>query len=134
MYAGRLAVQLDMIGLIRNRIAVSNIELDHVNANMYRLNPDTSFNYQFLVNAFVSAEKEPETPKDSTAPLQLKLDKITFNDIRIKFKDDVVGNDAGVSLGKLSARIDKFDLEQMHYVLDKLELANTRLHYFRTSH
>jgi len=131
LYAGRLAVQLDMIGLIRNRIAVSNIELDHVNANMYRLNPDTSFNYQFLVNAFVSAEKEPETPKDSTAPLQLKLDKITFNDIRIKFKDDVVGNDAGVSLGKLSARIDKFDLEQMHYVLDKLELANTRLHYFQ---
>jgi len=131
LYAGRLAVQLDMIGLIRSRIAVSDIELENVNANLYRLNPDTSFNYQFLVDAFVSAEKEPETPKDSTAPLQLKLDKITFNDIRIKFKDDVVGNDAGVSLGKLSARVDKFDLEQMHYVLNKLELANTRLHYFQ---
>lgn len=131
LYAGKLAVQLDMIGLIRNKIAVSDIELQQVYANVYRNNPDTIFNYQFLVDAFVSADKKPETPPDSSAPLQLKLDRIGFEDIRLKFKDDVVGNDAGISLGKLSARVDKFDLEQMHYVLDKLELSNTRLHYFQ---
>ncbi|GAB3421634.1 translocation/assembly module TamB domain-containing protein [Niabella aquatica] len=132
LYAGKLAVQLDMLGLIRNRIAVNNIDLEKVYANVYRLNPDTLFNYQFLVDAFVAADKAPEkTPKDSTAPLQLRLDKISFEDIRIKFKDDVAGNDAGVSLGRLTARVDKFDLEQMQYVLDKLELKNTRLHYFQ---
>ncbi|WP_346238103.1 translocation/assembly module TamB domain-containing protein [Niabella insulamsoli] len=132
LYAGKLAVQLDMIGLIRNRIAVNSIELEHVNANVYRITPDTVFNYQFLVDAFVAADKEPEKlPKDSTAPLQLQLDKILFDDIRIRFKDDVAGNDAGVSLGKLNARVDKFDLEQMHYVLNRLELTNTRLHYFQ---
>lgn len=131
LYAGKLGVQLDMIGLIRNRISINNIELDHVNANLYRVDPDTSFNYQFLVDAFVSADKEPETPKDSSAPLQLRLDKIAFNDIRIQFKDDVAGNDAGVSMGQFNAKVNKFDLEQMHYVLDKLELTDTKLHYFQ---
>ncbi len=131
LYAGKLAVQLDMLGLIRNRISISNLTLEQVYANAYRLHPDTVFNYQFLADAFVLAEKAPETPADSTAPLQLKLDKIGFEDIRLRFKDDVVGNDAGVSLGRLNARVDKFDLEQMHYVLDQLELSNTRLHYFQ---
>ncbi len=132
LYAGKLAVQLDMLGLIRNRIAVNDIQLQKVYANVHRLNPDTVFNYQFLVDAFVSADKAPEkTPKDSTAPLQLKLDKIGFDNIRINFKDDVAGNDAGVSLGVLNARVNEFNLEQMRYVLDKLELKNTQLHYFQ---
>lgn len=132
LYADKLAVQLDMLGLIKSKISVSDIELQKVYANVYRNNPDTIFNYQFLVDAFVSADKEDKkNPKDSSAPLQLKLDNILFDDIRLKFKDDVSGNDAGISLGRLNAKIDKFDLEQMHYVLNKLELKNTQLHYFQ---
>ena len=132
LYADKLAVQLDMIGLLKSRVTINEIGLHNVYGNVYRLNPDTSFNYQFLVDAFVSADQNPEpTPQDSSAPLKLELDKILFENIRLKYKDDVSGNDAGLSLGKLSAKVDKFDLDQMHYVLNKLELNNTQLHYFQ---
>ncbi|MFT4094627.1 MAG: translocation/assembly module TamB, partial [Niabella sp.] len=132
LYAGKLAVQLDMLGLLKSRVALNDIELEKVYANVYRLHPDTVFNYQFLVDAFASADKAPEEPvKDTSAPLQLRLDRIAFNDIRLKYKDDVTGNDAGLSLGKLQAKVDKFDLESMHYVLNKLELASTQLHYYQ---
>ena len=131
MYAGKLAVQLNMIGLLTNKVALSHIELQNVYANVYRLNKDTVFNYQFLVDAFVSADKEPTPPKDSSATLKLELNSIALNNIRLKYKDDIAGNDAGVFINRLSVKVDKVDLDKMHYVLDKLELENTQLHYFQ---
>ena len=87
LYAGKLSVQLDMLGLIRNRISVSDITLRNVNAKVYRTPMDTVFNYQFLVDAFASAENKPETSNtDSTTSLQLKLGNILLEDIRLKLK------------------------------------------------
>ncbi|MGJ7033016.1 translocation/assembly module TamB domain-containing protein [Niabella hirudinis] len=133
LYAEKLGVDLDMLALLSNRVEVSNIDLSTVRANIYRLHPDTVFNYQFLVDSLVSnEEKTPEDEKkDTTSTLRFRLDKITFNDIRIRFKDDVAGNDAGVYLGQLDARVKTFDLEQMHYALNALTLKNTQLHYFQ---
>ncbi|GAB3017638.1 translocation/assembly module TamB domain-containing protein [Niabella terrae] len=133
LYAGTLAVQLNMWGLLKNRIAVSEIRLQQVYGNVHRLHPDTIFNYQFLVDSFVSEEQEPEpVSPDSTATLKLELDKILLDDIRLQFKDDVVGNDAGVFFKTLHARVEKVDLDRMHYVLDQLELGDSRLHYYQT--
>lgn len=132
LYAGKLAVQLNMLGLLKNKVEIGSIELQKVYGDIHRLNPDTIYNYQFLVDAFVSADQKPEkTPKDESTPLQLKLDKILLDDIRLKFKDDVIGNDIGISLSHLNAKINTFDLENMHYVLNELELKNTQLHYFQ---
>ncbi|MCD2425593.1 translocation/assembly module TamB domain-containing protein [Niabella pedocola] len=133
LYAEKLGVDLDMLALLSNRVEINSIELNTVRANVYRLHPDTVFNYQFLVDSLVSDETKPkeEEKKDSTAALKFRLNKITFNDIRIRFKDDVVGNDAGIVLGSLDARVKTFDLEQMHYGLSALALKNTRLHYFQ---
>ncbi|WP_300598977.1 translocation/assembly module TamB [Niabella sp.] len=133
IYAEKLGVDLDMLALLSNRVEVSSIELNTVRANIYRLHPDTMFNYQFLVDSLISNEKKPKEAekKDTTSTLKFRLDKITFNDIRIRFRDDVVGNDAGVMLGHLDARVKTFDLDQMHYGLSALALKNTRLHYFQ---
>lgn len=133
LYAEKLGVDLDMLALLSNRVKVNNIELNTVRANIYRLHPDTVYNYQFLVDSLVSDEKKaPEDEKkDTTSSLKFRLNKITLNDIRIRFKDDVVGNDAGIYLGNLDARVKTFDLDEMHYVLSTLAIKNTRLHYFQ---
>ena len=131
LYADRLLVDLDMWGLISNKVELNNIELEKVRANIYRRHPDTVFNYQFLVDSLMSnqSKAEDEVAKDTSAALKFDLDKIVFEDVQLRFTDDVVGNDAGVYIGQLNAEVDKFDLDQMHYVLDKFALANTRLLY-----
>ncbi|MBZ4187523.1 translocation/assembly module TamB domain-containing protein [Niabella beijingensis] len=133
LYTEKLGVDLDMLALLSNRVEINSIELDKVRANVYRLHPDTVFNYQFLVDSLISnEEKTPEDEKkDTTSTLRFRLDKITFNDIRIRFRDDVSGNDAGVFLGNLDARVKTFDLDKMHYALRSLAVKNTRLHYFQ---
>lgn len=131
LYAERLLVDLDMWKILKNKVELQNIELDKVRANIYRLNPDTIFNYQFLVDSLLSNQKKPENEvqNDTTAAIKFNLEKIVFNDVRLKYADDVVGNDAGIFIGKLDANVSKFDLSQMHYVLDKFTLSNTQLLY-----
>ena len=131
LYAERLLVDIDMWGLLSNKVELQNLELEKVRANVYRRHPDTIFNYQFLIDSLLSNQKKPEdeVQKDTTAAIKFNLDKIVFDDIRLNYIDDVVGNDAGVYIGKLDAEVDKFDLAQMHYVLDKFTLSNTTLLY-----
>lgn len=131
LYADRFLVDLDMWGLIRNRVELNNLELEKVRANIYRRHPDTVFNYQFLVDSLMSNQSKPEdeVAKDTSAAIKFDLDKIVFEDVQLRFVDDVIGNDAGVYIGQLNAEVDKFDLAQMHYVLDKFALTNTRLLY-----
>ncbi|ANH80335.1 hypothetical protein A8C56_04495 [Niabella ginsenosidivorans] len=133
LYAEKLGVNIDMLALLSNRVEISDIELNTVRAYVHRLHPDTVFNYQFLVDSLVSdEEKTPkEEKKDTTSALKFRLNRIAFNDIRITFKDDVAGNDAGILLGSLKAKVKTFDIDHMHYALNDLALTNTDLHYYQ---
>ena len=131
LYTESLLVDLDMWGLIRNKVELQNIELRKVRANIYRVHPDTVFNYQFLVDSLMSNQKkaEEDIAKDTTAAIKFNIDKILFDDVQLRFTDDVVGNDAGVYIGNLMAKVKKFDLVHMHYVLDKFILSHTKILY-----
>lgn len=131
LYAERLLVDIDMWGLLKNKVELQNLELEKVRANVYRVHPDTVFNYQFLVDSLISNQKKPEedVSEDTTAAIKFNLDKIVFEDIRLRYRDDVIGNDAGIFLGKLDAVVEKFDLSDMHYILNKFTLSNTSLLY-----
>lgn len=72
---------------------------------------------------------ETEVKKDTTSTIKFNLSKILLDDVILKFQDDVVGNEAGIYVGALDALVKKFDLSNMHYVLDKFRLANTKLLY-----
>lgn len=131
LFAEKFLVDLDMWDLLKNKVELKNIELKKVRANIRRLNPDTVFNYQFLVDSLMSNQKKPESQvqKDTTSALKFNLEKIKFDDVHLRFTDDVVGNDAGMYIGLLDVNVEKFDLAQMHYVLDKFTLSNTSLLY-----
>lgn len=129
LYAERLSVDLDILKILSNHVELNNIELQKVRANIHRLNPDTIFNYQFLVDSLVSNEKNTSNKK--SAPLKFDLDKILFDDVRLKYQDDVAGNNAGIFIGRLNAHVTKFDLAEQHYVLDNFQLDTTTLFYYQ---
>ena len=62
-----LKVNINMWKLLHSEIAVNKIELEGITAKIKRLLPDTSFNFQFIADAF--AGKEPAQPraKDTSA-------------------------------------------------------------------
>jgi hypothetical protein len=133
LYAQRLAVDISLMKLINNKVEINNIELENIRANVTRINPDTTFNFSFLMDAFMSEQTKPEeeVEKDTTSTMKFSLDKVSFKDIGIKYRDDVAGNAVALHLGEFTSRIKDFDLTGQHYVIKSLALKNTSLNYLQ---
>lgn len=133
LYAEKLAVDISLFKLLDNTVEVNNIELKNIRANVKRISPDTTFNFSFLVDAFMSEEKKPEEKinKDTTSTLKFSVDKVSFEDIGITYRDDVAGNDVKLYLGAFKTKLKTFDLANQHYVIKDLNLNNTSLSYLQ---
>ena len=112
----RMRIDLDMWGLLHSRVALNQIELEHIRLNVSRTLPDTAFNFQYILNAFTTPG--PATPVDTTAkPLDINLTAIALKDVRIKYKDDVTGADVNAYVDSLGAKFDKTDITKSQYHL-----------------
>ena len=133
LYAEKLAVDISLFKLLKNTVEINNIELKNIRANVKRINPDTTFNFSFLVDAFMSDQKKPEekVDKDTTSTLKFSVDKVSFDDIGITYRDDVAGNDVKLYLGAFKTKLKTFDLAGQHYVIKDLTLKNTSLRYLQ---
>ena len=109
LYAEKLQVDISLFKLLKNTVEVNNIELKTIRANVKRINPDTAFNFSFLVDAFMSEEKKDPKKDTTSAPLKFRIDKVLFTDIGITYKDDVAGNDVKLYLGEFKTKIKDFD-------------------------
>jgi hypothetical protein len=133
LYAEKLAVDISLFKLLKNTVEINDIELKNVRANVKRITPDTTFNFSFLVDAFASDQKKPEekVKEDTTSTLKFSVDKVSFEDIGINYRDDVAGNDVKLYLGAFKTKIKDFDLANQHYVIKELSLVNTSLRYLQ---
>ncbi len=130
LYAEELKADISLIKLLKNTVEINNIELKNIRANVKRVSPDTTFNFSFLVDAFMTEEKkDPDATK--SAPLKFRMDDVLFTNIGINYQDDVAGNDAKIRLGELKAKIKDFDLAKQNYVVQSLSLKNTSLNYLQ---
>ena len=123
---GKMRVDLDMWGLINSRVALNHVEFEHIRLNISRTLPDTTFNFQYLVNAFTSPGRsagavdspDPTAPVDTTASaLAISLSGVSMKDVRIKYKDDVVGADVNAYVASLQANLSESDVATSKYFL-----------------
>lgn len=133
LYAQKLAVNISLYELLNNKVEVNYIGLQKIRANVTRIHPDTTFNFSFLADAFLSEQTKPEAEvqKDSTSTLKFSISKINLEDIAIVYRDDVAGNDMKLNLGEFKANIKDFDLDNQHYVIKTLSLNNTSVKYLQ---
>lgn len=133
LYAQKFAVDISLFKLLNNKVEINNITLQKIRANVTRIDPDTSFNFSFLVDAFMSEQTKPEeeVQKDTTSTLKFSINKINLEDIGIVYRDDVAGNDMKLNLGEFKANIKDFDLDKQHYVIKTLSLNNTSVKYLQ---
>src|ERR1035438_4684746 len=53
-FGGKLDVDISMLQLLKKEINIESVSLDHIVAKFKRLSPDTTFNFQFIIDAFAS--------------------------------------------------------------------------------
>ncbi|GAA4466026.1 hypothetical protein GCM10023189_47560 [Nibrella saemangeumensis] len=121
LYGRRMYVNVDMMGLLQNRVAINDLQLDNIRLYLKRTLPDTTYNFQFLIDAFDTGDTT--TVRDtSAAPLDLSLTLVGFNNVRIRYHDDVVGMDSNFFLDSLRARFNEVNLQKSRYRLDSVRV------------
>lgn len=111
---GTVKAHLNYFKLFSNEVQVKDLELQNVTAKIKRVLPDTVYNFQFIVDAFVTENtKSPDTAQ--SAPLKLNISDIALDNINLKYNDVVTGNDMFAHIGNLSATIDTLDPYTQHF-------------------
>nr|WP_230476305.1 translocation/assembly module TamB domain-containing protein [Faecalibacter bovis] len=122
LFAKKLDVGLDILQLIDNKADLTSIELNTARANVVR-KKDGSFNFDYIINAFVTKEEEETTSK----PFIISLDKIKLQNVGVSFIDQQAGNNINVFVNAFDTRVKKFDLQQNSYAIDKISLDGLKL-------
>ena len=69
LLAGKsIKVNINMWKLLHSDFAINTVSLEGITAKIKRQLPDTSFNFQFIADAFAGKEASPVSPKDSSTP------------------------------------------------------------------
>ena len=121
LYGKKIAVNINIFGLINNKLQLNDIDIDGIVANISRDNKGT-FSFDYIVDAFASKEVK----KDSSAPMEISLNTIELNKIRINYDDDFTKNFAKVSLNHFDTKVENFDLQKLDFNVPKITIDGFR--------
>ncbi|HKC35874.1 MAG TPA: hypothetical protein VKB95_07415, partial [Chitinophagaceae bacterium] len=101
----KIEADLDLFKLIfNNQMDIRSIMLDNITTKIKRQLPDTAFNFQFVVDAFATADT---TALIDTSSYFISIPSVALNKVRIIYKDTVTGSDVEAWVDHLDTRIDK---------------------------
>ncbi|PWT72902.1 MAG: hypothetical protein C5B59_14695 [Bacteroidetes bacterium] len=123
--AGRIEVDISMFRLLRRKLQVNEMNLDSVTVKINRALPDSTFNFDYIIQAFSSPTTEP--PQRSTSrPFQFDVGNIHLQQIRLVYKDDATGIDGFINLGELKTRFNVFDPGNLTFSIPNFMINNVR--------
>ncbi len=105
----KLLVDINMFKLLKNTVEIQQLELKGITAKINRTLPDSSFNFDYIVEAFAS-EEESTTDADTTSALVFDINDVLFERIHFVYNDDVIGTSADIRLEHFDTKVKKFDL------------------------
>lgn len=124
-YSQYLKVNLDMWGLLSKKIEINDLELNKATAHISRRMPDSTFNFQFIMDGFSSGDTAGVTEKDTTkVGWKIGIFDVELNDIYATFNDEVTGMHSLARLGHIETDIDEFDLDTKKFDIDNIKIEN----------
>jgi len=92
LYSGSLKVHYNLLALLNNELRVNKLEWDTLLVNAYRQGQDTTFNFQFIIDAFVSPDTTPDTlaPETGTT-MQFHIKDVALRQIKLRYIDEPEG-------------------------------------------
>lgn len=127
---GQLTVDLNMYRLLKNEVLVKNIDLENILLKIKRLQPDTVFNFQFIVDAF-SGTHPASTSKDTSAAMKMSIDNIVLNNSRIVYRDTVTGNDMDLYFTHFDSKITTFDPSHLLFNVPSITLKGVKGYFYQ---
>jgi hypothetical protein len=118
----KLDVGLNMLKLINSTADITSVDLEGARANVVR-KPDGKFNFDYIMDAFATSDKEESPSK----PFIISLDKIKLKDIGVTFNDQQSRNDIKLYFKSFDTRVKTFDLNKNTYAVNDINLDGLQL-------
>ncbi len=133
VYSKSLEANLPLISMIRgNGYGVDYLEWEGLRANIIRKDSVQGYNFQFLMDAFATADTTAVATDTTSAPLNIVLGELNFKDFDITFNDAVLGIDSQFKIGALNLQMDKTDLENFDFRASNASISNSRIKYIQS--
>ena len=133
LFVQTLTVDVSLLGLLSHDIRLNNVRIDSLTAHITRTLPDSSFNFDFILDALrpdsINADADSDTVSSAWT---FAVGGISLNGINGSYKDEVNGLNVLLQLGSLEASIDKCDLAKKQFHVDGLFLGNTKASVVQT--
>lgn len=139
LYSGRLTIDVSLPGLLRQKISVKQLSLSDVSLSITRLQPDSLFNYEFLLASLASDEKKhhdtleaaeidsPGIAEGQSSPWQFAVNRISLDNIRLRFADHHAGMDIRLRLGTFVTGFDELDPAMMRFHIGNTYISDTEI-------
>jgi len=127
----RLKVNLDIFRLFSNVVEINELQLEGITAKIKRQLPDTTFNFQFIVDAFTPAERKPVNTNDSSV-MQVDISSILLNKVHVIYKDVVSGSDMDVQINHFTSKIDKFDPYKFIFSIPETQMNGVKARIYQS--
>jgi hypothetical protein len=128
-----IKVDLNMLALLSNSISIETFELNNFNIRLIRNDKDSTFNYQFLLNAFTSPKtKNVIIDTTATSPWTIKAHAISFVNGHFNMQDAVSGMNIDARIGNIEAALNLLDLQNNIAELGAIHLSNVHGNILRT--
>ncbi|MBV8327970.1 translocation/assembly module TamB [Chryseobacterium sp.] len=118
----KLDVGLHMLKLIKSTADITSVDLEGARAHVVR-KPDGKFNFDYIIDAFATNDKEESPSK----PFIISLDKINLKDVGVTFNDQQSRNDISLYFKSFDTRVKKFDLNKNTYAVNDINLDGLKL-------
>ena len=113
---GALKVDISMMKLLKSQVEINQVQLSDITAKVKRVLPDTVYNFQFIIDAFATADTVQTNPADTSA-VNVSVKDVDLDNIRLVYNDAVSGSDMNVWLDHFDTEMDEFDLNKMLLII-----------------
>jgi hypothetical protein len=124
-------IDVDMLALIQSKYVINKVVVDQFYVNLYNKDADSTYNYQFVLDAFKSKETAVKET-DSTQVLNLRIKDIDISNTQFKQKDYYLGNFMDVNLQKFHLNVDSIYLKDLHVGINDLVVEGLDFRYLIT--
>lgn len=133
IYSKSLEADVPLLPIIRgNGIGVNYLDWEGVRANIIRKDSVSGYNFQFLLDAFATADTTTVAADTTAAPMDIVLGEIFLKDFDIVFDDAVLGIDSKFKVGSLALQMNKTDLENMDFRASEASISNAKIKYIQS--
>ncbi|MGN6648131.1 MAG: translocation/assembly module TamB domain-containing protein, partial [Cytophaga sp.] len=124
--AKELELDINMLALLTSTVSIESTELDDFSVHLKRNERDSTFNFQFLLDAFTSDNKKEvsiDTTKSGT-PWTVKAKSIVLSHGRFNMEDSLSGLYMNLSLGEMKGELNKLDLNKSFADVGDISLSD----------